>query len=136
MKKLWPLQVGQSFLSHRGNFVATKFIVATEKLCHDRENSITIKLYVATEKLFFNRENSVATEKTLTRQKRLKNPEKPKNCCVGLFSSPFHPRTINTRFFFRFLGEWEGGRTPLMGFFSLNCPFFSSFSGDFDFLWI
>ena len=38
----------------------------------------------------------------------LKKPEMPKNCCFGLFSSLFHPRTKYS--FFRFLGQerrWE-----------------------------
>ena len=48
--------------------------------------------------------------------------EKPKNCRVRLFSSSFHPRTINNSFF-GFLGQREGGRTPLMGFLSLNYQF-------------
>ena len=41
-KKLWPRQVGQSFLSHSKklcrdieNYVTTQFSVATEKLCGD-----------------------------------------------------------------------------------------------------
>ena len=47
----------------------------------------------------------------------------PKMDIFGLFSSPFHLRTINTCFF-RFLGQQEGERTPLIGFLSLNCQFF------------
>ena len=109
----------------------TKFSVTTKKLCREifffrieqtlsnRENSIATKFSVAIEKLCRNKENFVTT-------KMLEKSEKPKNCSVGLFSGPFHPRTINTNFF-RFLGQREGGRTPLMGFLSLNCPFFQFF---------
>ena len=71
-----------------------------KKLCHDRKNCVSTK-------------------------KCWKNQKKVENGYFGLFSSSFHPRTINTRFF-RFLGQREGGRTPLMGF-SLYIANFSYF---------
>ena len=51
----------------------------------------------------------------------------PENCCFGLFSSPFHPRTINTSFFFLgFLGKkgrWENTSHGVSLFETF--PFFS-----------
>ena len=41
--------------------------------------------------------NYVATEKTVLRHKRRTKPKKAENGYFGLFSSPFHPGTINTR---------------------------------------
>ena len=80
------------------------------KLCRDR-------------KIMSRQKNYVMTEKTVLRQKCWKKPKTAENGYFVLFSSPFHLRTINTHFF-RFLGQQGGGRTPLMGFLSLNYPFF------------
>ena len=52
-----------------------------------------------------------------------KNIKAQKFDTLACFSSPFHPRTIYTHFF-RFLWQRGGERTPLMGFLSLNYPFF------------
>ena len=107
-KKLWPRQVGHSFSSF---YVATEktgsrlsfssFYVATEKTVSRHSFS---SFYVAIEKTVSRQKNYVATEKTVLRQKRWKKPKKAKNGYFGLFSSPFHPKTINTCFF-RFLGQ-------------------------------
>ena len=68
-KKLWPRQVGK------------RKLYRDKVLCRDRENS------VATEKLCRDKN---AGKKTKTNAK---------NGYFGFFSSPFHPKTINTPFF-------------------------------------
>ena len=76
----------------------TMFSVATEKLCRNRENSIATEFSIATKKTLSQQRNSVATETLEKIQKR------PKTSILDCFSSPIHPRTINTHFF-RFLGQ-------------------------------
>ena len=67
-KKLWPRQVGQSFLSqHRKlcrsieNYVATWFSAAIKKLCHDIENYVARYFSVQHRKLCCDRKNCVVT---------------------------------------------------------------------------
>ena len=79
---------------------------------HCKSNVATLKSNVMT--LQFN----VAT---LT----LGQTERPENCYFGLFSSPFHPMTINTRFI-GFFGEekrWENTSHGVS--LSKTFPFFS-----------
>ena len=107
------IELATNSVSTKQNFVATELVT----------NSVAIKpdffaIELAT--------NSVVTKPDFIaielKTKRWAFFFKPENCCFGLFSSLFHPRTINTRFL-GFQGKWGGGRTPLMGFLSLNCPF-------------
>ena len=70
--------IDKAFLRRKPDFVATELLT----------NSVTTKSdFVATKPGF------VAIELKTKRKAFFLNPE---NCCFGLFSSPFHPRTINT----------------------------------------
>ena len=66
------------------------------KLCRDRKNCVAT-------------ENLCRYKKKLCRDKNTKKkPKMAENGYFGLFSSPFHPRIINTRFLgFRAMGRWE-----------------------------
>ena len=89
------------------------FLLQHSKLCRDIENYVTI-------------------EKTVLRHKRCKKPKKAENGYFGLFSCPFHPRTINTGFFlvFRAMGRWEN---TSHGVSLSKLLIFLSFVADFDF---
>ena len=82
----------KSFLTtpHTPKFELKRRSYGSDKL--DKENYVATEKTVATEKLRRNRKNRVATK---TPEKTKKKAEKR---YFGLFSSPFHPRPINTHF--------------------------------------
>ena len=126
------VQIYHGYILHSSSFPTTPHTPKSElkrrsydpdKL--DRENFVAIEFYVATE-------FSIVTEKTLSPQKNCvatktleKKPKKVENRYFGLFSSPFHPRTINTLFVFKVFRATERWENTSHGVFSLNCPFFS-----------
>ena len=77
-------------------------------------------------KLCRDRKKLCCDTKTLEKQK------KAENGYFGLFSSPFHLRTINTRFF-RFLGQQGRWENTSHGVSLSKLPFFLVFVADFYF---
>ena len=86
--------------SHSANIVATKFYYVTTKIMTKTETLSRhnqVQLFCNKVLLCHDKDNYVATNLQHVATFTLEKSEKPKNCYVGPFSSPFHPRTINTR---------------------------------------
>ena len=87
-------------------------MLRNRKLCRDivfccNKETMSQHRKLCSDIVFFcNIEHYVTIEKTMSRHRKLcydrnaeKNKKKDENGYFGLFSSPIHPRTINTLFF-------------------------------------
>ena len=118
------------FLSQQSFSIETVFLsrqifsVATKFFYRDKVFFVATKFFCCN-KVFMSRQSFLYVA-TLT----LGLTKMPRKLTVF---KPISPKDYKYSFFFRFLGPRGGGRTSLMGFLSLNCPFFScrfSFSVD------